>query len=330
MRKLYKYTKVNNALLRNLENNQVYFSNAKYFNDPFDSWLNAAFLKKDGLQRNRDGTHVNPLVERINQRFQGWKEYWITNSKYYRSEFYWEYYNKFFRSEGHDDIHVETLIPAIIIQETSVFCASQCKNKLEDANLILMLSHYGDSHKGVILEYEYDDANSSDEFISVKVDYNKEKLTQDDIHRMIGAIVDDMNFSNGEIKFNKMDSLQEFYKYKHAAWEYENEFRILCGRPQGAVSADDAGLTLKAIHFGIGCPKFIKDRVVNITSIRESVELNDFDVNADNKYKLEITNLNKDRGTMYEMRKEAATRSIREAGEKMMDYLEYLRTNKNK
>lgn len=106
---------------------------------------------------------------------------------------------------------------------------------------ILLWSHYGDSHKGVALEFDTTDEylqDVSDEYI-LDVTYSSKKAEFEPWDDFKG-------FSRELIKATKWKSLE---------WSYEQEVRILLARP--AMRNDFfpfQGAPVRGVYFGINCP----------------------------------------------------------------------------
>lgn len=132
MKYLYKYRPFNKHTIKIVLNNEIYFSNPKDFNDPFDCQIVLDFSesKKDWAEIIRNKLkEENPRIpdEKIDSLIQ--------------------YYFKSINT----DKEVEEKFHKIrdeLMKNISMYCLSEVNND------ILMFSHYADSHKGICLEFD--------------------------------------------------------------------------------------------------------------------------------------------------------------------------------
>lgn len=187
--KVYRYRSLSGEYeLDNLKNNQIWLAKPDTFNDPFDSMINAdigemfkryKFQDKEmnNLYHRMDGVQkraANRIVEKEGKKIQ----LEIDNDiKKFRDNF-------------------------------SVACFSE-----SNANL-LMWSHYANYHKGICIEYSFNDINNKDDNVSfLPVIYTSQ------FQNMIDYI---------DIKKNTVsDQIVKLFLMKSMDWNYEKEWRIV-------------------------------------------------------------------------------------------------------
>lgn len=177
-KKIYRYrTLASEHTLNNLKNNQIRLSIPSQFNDPFDSFINMGV--EDIFERNLDKEKFS-LLTPIEQKA-------IRNSIKMEQKFCNNDMKKF------RDAWV-------------VGCFSEHKDD------ILMWSHYGDYHKGICVEYSFEDIASMENMYFLPILYqNKWK-------------------SMSEIDFKLEKGYRNILKLmctKAKCWEYEKEWRII-------------------------------------------------------------------------------------------------------
>ena len=103
-------------------------------------------------------------------------------------------------------------------------CSMVTNLEAETFKSILMYAHYADNQKGICVEYDvdFDALNKQDNVAYGYVEYKKKE---------------------------GINNLQDLYLLKHADWEYENEFRIVCFGNDEFIQAQ-----VKSITFGLNCP----------------------------------------------------------------------------
>lgn len=171
---IYKYSPVNEYLLRNLINNELYFANPIHFNDPFDCQFKLKMIKGSEAEKQ--------FLNNLNVNESEFK-----NFEVYETEI----------SKGLEDSFNEGLLEKI-----GVTCFS------EKPDNFLMWSHYGNSHQGICLKFDWN--VHPDFFQGKKIRYTKELpdinyFSTKGFHNSIGKIVT-----------SKLDY-----------WKYENEIRSI-------------------------------------------------------------------------------------------------------
>ena len=211
-RYLYKYTSINEKSLRNIENNQLWFSNPKDFNDPFDfqfmldnkmddndvSQRIDSFIKKDLLPKHLRNELIHLLKSKPNEVRK------IVNKNIQKA-----------------------LLPL------GVSCFSEYKDK------ILMWSHYADNHKGICLKFDV----LKDTAFFFSGDNSKSTVA---IGKMIYSPKDYSHLNANEIlKQNLIVKVVPFTKYED--WAYEKEVRIISTK-SGIIQYNKSALV--EINFG--------------------------------------------------------------------------------
>lgn len=125
--KLYRYRKINDDSISELNTDTIWLSNANNFNDPYDSFIGKNF--RDKLHEE----YLDEMYQRCSYLFK-WRD--RVPSK---PEFLMESNNHPDTKELSTNIRSKFLI--------------SCLSERNDS--ILMWSHYADSHKGFCLEYDF-------------------------------------------------------------------------------------------------------------------------------------------------------------------------------
>ena len=207
---LYKYSSINQNLFSSLINNELWFSNPFDFNDPYDCNLNYDF------------SDIN--YEKIYNHL-------VQSDK----KFNWGLTDEFVKNRAKNIYNN----PNEIYELTKDFLKSTINNRgitcfSESDTILLMWSHYADSHKGVCLTF---DVEKDRDFFSIpyKVNYPIDYPKIDP-------------FSNNDGK-----EVQLVLATKSKEWAYEKEVRIVkekdyCPKFRGAVEFKPE--TLTEIKFG--------------------------------------------------------------------------------
>ena len=188
---IYKYCKIDNHLKENLLKNQIWFSSAKKFNDPFDC--------KIPFKIYESYAEFQELVNKLRR----WKAFNI-------------------------DVEIEQVNPndiksAVmdslqgIFESMGVACFSLYEDNIDEDNSLLLWSHYADSHKGVRLEFQLLD--------NVLYMFDLDKLANPILTlRKVEYVIDfpKLNYVKDQSKFQI-----ELISTKSKHWKYENEVRIL-------------------------------------------------------------------------------------------------------
>ena len=187
-RKLYRYESWNEHSLANLKNQQLYFSDPRSFNDPFDCTIDF---------------RLSAMTEADFQRLH---TYFLETAPYKN-----EFKRKF--GEAYTDDFKEVIITVmeerlkdaadLLFSSIGVACFSELNNE------ILMWSHYSRSHTGFCLEFDtaYEPFNKA-----MKVEY-------EDLLPQINPakILSDRNLLE-PIKL---------LRTKYNSWKYEKEWRVI-------------------------------------------------------------------------------------------------------
>ncbi len=193
---LYKFSPISDYLLTNLENNQLWCSNPKDFNDPFDCQFNG-FEASDSSHISVENGNAVKLSELYNQ--------WMGKYK--------------------------------------VCCFSDLSSEIN--KLLLMWSHYADSHKGICMKF------------------NSEMLLRFWIKNQPEIGIHKVGYVEEIPKIptwfeQKSDKTMIYFApnivKKSLDWEYEQEFRVLSFEHILKINP----LALEEIHFG--CVSTTEDR----------------------------------------------------------------------
>lgn len=201
-RLFYKYQAVDDNLITNFKNNQLYFNNPCRFNDPFDSriyyhhrgnrseWI--SFLLKQGHSKSDSEKFLDDNI-RLNL-------YSVEGDEIY------------IKDEKHIDPSYHGSIPQAMLPTTCCFS--------ETSENILLWSHYGDRHRGLCLIFRsvpyhnsyalYKD-NENTCFLFDKIEYSDDAL-------------ESINMINADSNSLQM---KRVLLNKSLHWEYEKEYRLI-------------------------------------------------------------------------------------------------------
>ena len=243
MQKLYQYTPINERLAENLKKKKIFFSNVNSFNDPLDSYFT---ILTNNQAINIGSDDFNTGLERI-QTFIATKKFIfdeLNNLIYYPNDIY-------------DQSKQFALLELIIRKFIGIRCFSVpeiCESSTHPILNPVMLSHYADNHKGIVIEYRLDDSNK---LFEVKYDNELQ-------HYCFSKVLKSIYFH--EQKITIKTNLVEPLCHKFLDWRYENEYRMFNSSPGKAQNCANIGLTISRIYFGTRAdPK-------NVNLIIDSIE----------------------------------------------------------
>ncbi|MCL1669962.1 DUF2971 domain-containing protein [Elizabethkingia ursingii] len=320
----YKFYTINQNLYSSIINNELYFSNPRNFNDPFDSYprivitenienlelffnyLKAKIvtLESSIISNLKDQEKLQAYIHSIfiynelNLLDEELYAYEIDNVRDKLIELFAFYSenknfenlvmkNKIFLQEK---MYYDYIFLIIDNQNYGITCGS------EKANCPLMWGHYADNHKGICIKYEIENN-------SITFDKNK----QLDILKVKYS---DSPINIFEYSFEELDNLKfEILTNKYSKWQYENEIRLI-NKGQGLLK-----INMKSISEIIfGCRSSPKDRY-SILKLFASLG-----------YKIENLKIAKRLPNQYELSiQEMKINDIAGSGV----YIEELNTNKN-
>lgn len=183
----YRYVAINEYTIKNILNNQLWFTNPFDFNDPFDCQIRIDFSCSEEELKKRIPKLPGMLIE----EYEAIIKFYIENPSELNK------WGNIGMSRFHSKLGV------------SCFC-------LEKEN-ILMWSHYADSHKGLCLKFDFtEDPRFITGYFSDKL-----KLFPIDKVEYVTHIPKLKYLEDSDDSFNRKVLL----KSKH--WEYEKEYRII-------------------------------------------------------------------------------------------------------
>ncbi len=212
-KKIYKYCKVTEHNLTNLENNQIYLNSPIEFNDPFDcamciNWYenrkNLFIENKDKYLQNIDIKAKSEILERINNG-EDPEEVMInvlsSSKDALKNQQFLECINELQKN------YIDEISNKFQSEKTLLSCFS------DDYKNILMWSHYADNHKGFCVEYDISDRD----------------LQYDDFMRMLHPVIYAENFLNINYSQIQLKYVVGFclVLQKFIDWQYENEYRLI-------------------------------------------------------------------------------------------------------
>jgi hypothetical protein len=260
---LFKYISSDN--LKPLENRLFRFTQPSEFNDPFDvnPHISGIFGSKDIVKlihENRDDKELDNVFQDRPLYLKLIPKNWLKKIFFKLINLYPEEINERVKEKANALAAplAQVAFPSQIDKHIGIFCLSKNPESL------LMWSHYGNSHKGVLIEF--DDNHS---FFHQK-EFETENKDLDSLYGRVFPVLYRRNRPN--IEFLEKD-LSEIIFTKSIDWSYEEEHRMIMPLKKAnqiikkniflfEVPSD----AIKAIYFGV---KFDKDK---ITPIIQSVK----------------------------------------------------------
>lgn len=215
-KKLYRYRSLNKAHRekQNLENNKLYLSSPKDFNDPYDcecklNYHLIIYYVYTSLYLESFSTWKAEIFKKSSLDYRAM----IENCPHYRKS----YLNKY--KEHHNVPKFNTLI-SDIKDDILISCFS------ETYNSVLMWSHYADEHRGICIEYDLQDLYGNIQFTFNRamypVIYNR---TLADVTQLA---IDTIFKKSSKHVLNYV--LIKPAVHKAIDWRYEQEWRIIFPR----------------------------------------------------------------------------------------------------
>ena len=266
MTPLYRYISLDSSekwkrFLKLLNDNSLYFSSPKDFNDPYDAKVNFAdgsveeieqyFLKVHKLQD--PSATDEELLPKIRERRRIDPKYnsdWI-------------------RTKAKDILDPE-------LDAVGVVCLSEKKDS------ILMWSHYADAHKGICLEFNKDVIHSNRWF------YDKVQYPANNHYPEFKQATDALEDTEKSVRL--------FLLKKSNHWAYENEWRIILDKIDVENNGNDEETKryfncpenmLTGIIFGMKTPTVLKQTIAQLAQSK-SIQLYQAERN-ENSYSIDIS-----------------------------------------
>lgn len=189
---LYKHRTWSSEFSKNiLLNNEIYFSSADQFNDPFDASLPYKFDEAELTLENINkklyqiGRRINPNMTEEELKIEVDTR---QNSGIFTNGQYWRDHYEYFKSQNNKSF--------------GIFCLTE---KNDD---ILMWSHYSNSHNGFCIGFD-------------------SRILFDSLQCTIGPVNYSNDFPSVPLFELTPKDLLRLIMTKSKHWEYENEFRII-------------------------------------------------------------------------------------------------------
>jgi hypothetical protein len=266
IKSIFKYYSINQNLYNSIINNELFFSNPRIFNDPFDSnprfklcsdeekllifFLNIQleinkqsdkinsityFEKRQTSFKFLIDTHIN-LMDSVGNFYDLDKDKFedrlIEIFTFYNNLEYFKQFVKLNHIELQKKMFNDFIFLTIDIKKYGIWCGSMT------ATCPVMWGHYANNHKGVCLEYELFDSENNH-----YINYPK-----DTPFKLIG-----LNYTNQPLDIFSL-SADDLIKLtdviintKYEKWDYEKEVRLI-HKDQGLVKFNSK--SLKRIIFG--------------------------------------------------------------------------------
>ena len=145
-------------------------------------------------------------------------------------------------------------------------------------NNLLMWAHYADSHKGICLEYDIDDAEYKKRFFEVS--YSKAQPVIKEVRKD----------AHGMVKMQEASEFQVFLT-KSCDWKYEKEVRVIQQNLFGSRGSlvEELG-SLSGVYFGLNASDQIIDDFDNILKEDQNISFYQSGYKK-NKYKLKFSKI---------------------------------------
>ncbi|MCC7006580.1 MAG: DUF2971 domain-containing protein [Ottowia sp.] len=150
------------------------------------------------------------------------------------------------------DPYLELLCKNLAFSSVGIFCISKI-DVFKDDSAALMFAHYADNLSGLALIYEIDETSR---IKKIKYDGHIEQ-SGGPINRVI-------NWHNSIYE----DIEMEDFLCKSKKWEYEQEYRLFSSAQEKIKSAQEWGITLKAI---LHTPRFSDNQIATLKQINQSI-----------------------------------------------------------
>lgn len=264
---MFKYSGVSNYALENLKNNQIYLSDPKDFNDPFETKFieitckpmsndvfTKAFIEQKDPKKQFKESDIQKLMndkfskEEFHSFIKNHYDYLYVNNKSNKEQFFKKFDENYEETKKLTKIKLfgvrismdiergETVIKKLNDEygNVGISCFS------EEMNNLLMWSHYADKHAGFCIEFD----SSYHPFLKArKVIYTEN--------------IPDYNYD-----LEKKNNQMNLFNYKSKYWEYEKELRIIDTESNKCLTYEKE--SLKAIYFGLKTNKKNKERICSI------------------------------------------------------------------
>lgn len=236
----YKYRPADEFAIALLENQEIKFSYAEEYNDPFDSKL---IINADSTTDNvLKCLEETPIPEK--------------NKKHLR---------ELIRS---GDITVDEYLQ-VAYKTAECTIMSSCFSGNSDS--LLLWSHYADSHKGICIGIR--DCSSTD-ISAMKFDVEDCCTSPDDSHYSGLFPVYEVNYSDdGIVEWNVFDDDIKIYinahRNKAKCWKYEDEYRIIL--PQKSFKSQIIPFDprfLVEVYFGCCIDSYFRSKAIEIIKAR--------------------------------------------------------------
>lgn len=266
VKSIYKYYSINQNLYNSIINNELFFSNPRIFNDPFDSNPRFKLCKDDvkllnfflyiQLEINKQSHKINSityfekrqasfkflidtfmkLMDPVDNFYDLDKEKYedrlIEIYTFYNNLEYFKQFVKLNQIEIQKKMFDDFIFLSIDIKKYGIWCGSMT------ATCPVMWGHYANNHKGVCLEYELFDSDNNH-----CINYPK-----DIPFKLIGLNYTNQPLDVFSLTSNELIELTDvIINTKYEKWDYEKEIRLI-HQDQGLVKFNSK--SLKRIIFG--------------------------------------------------------------------------------
>ncbi|SKB59596.1 Protein of unknown function [Lysinibacillus sp. AC-3] len=212
---LYKYRRIDEYSLANLTNDTAWFSRATGFNDPYDSSLTINNkehnpIHKEGLENIAREFNV-PLEEIESLNTKDTLEHILYNytKLKHNPEILATTVEKYIEGTDKEFEKYVKNISDVFQEKVFASCFS------EDPTSMLMWSHYADNHKGMVIEYNFNN-----------LDLDNQKQIMTGLHPVYYTSellnLDNYRDVQGKISVHTLAAIN-----KSVEWEYEKEWRII-------------------------------------------------------------------------------------------------------
>lgn len=313
---LYKFYTTSIYSLINIENNSIFLSTPKNFNDPFDSYMcieDETFIKIFLLKRLKELNLVsknqdkNKVTEKEYYKIYNswtkdevtpfrWKEpspqYFIFVLMHLREEKSDEFSDFIYRVVEEARAECRKKIDYIRNLEFKISCFSNFLDEDELLKNTTMWSHYADDHHGFCVKYQLDFENQEN-ISSIKCGLFPVKYTSK-VPKISPRELMKLQFKNNDLELSK-PVLKTAFKTlitKSRFWNYEKEWRLIISSHNSDILTNNVipFVNIDAIYLGCRIEDNLKRHLVNFaennkikifqtTQSNEKFQLNQIELN---------------------------------------------------
>lgn len=247
---LYKYKAISKNTMNSIENDTMWVTSPEYFNDPYDC---ALIINSNNVLQELIST--NHEFKELEKQFNFLREFPEFKKMFGEASFK----NILENFSGYMDRKVQLEFDKIRNQ-LAIACLT------ENNNSILMWSHYAYNHKGICLEYDFNEVKNM-------------------VNEIYPVIYTDENYdlSKDIVNTNPSGILKKVLS-KSEVWSYEKEWRIICDNKDSKEGYLINFPKIKSIYLGCKINENDKKDIIKLAN-RKGIDLYQMRMEK-NKFKL--------------------------------------------